>query len=143
MKTKFDIGEWVEAEANVYFNYGYKDEKETGSPNKREMFRQEVSGRRAKKKGRIVGMSYRNIGIVKRGYYDEPNTFTTTKRVLVYLIKEGMINKPFNCLPEDLKRIPAEEFPFCKSHKAWTKEMRKALSEDSKEFPRDEIGRFI
>ena len=141
MKLKFDIGEWVEAKALVYFNYGYQNEQGIRSHDRREMFRLPHQQR----KGRIVGMSYRNIGIIKRTHdYNEPNYFAITKRVLVYLVKEGMINKPFNSLPEDLKRIPAEEFPFCKSHKIiWTKKNRKDFSEYSKCFPRDEKGRFV
>jgi len=141
-KIEFDIGEWVEAKAIVHFNYGYQNDYKIRSPNKREMFRQELGAR--KKKGRVAGMSYRNIGIRKRDYYNEQAIFTTTKRILVYLIKEGMINKPFECLPKDLKKIPPEEFPFCKSYQMkWTEEDREAASEYANSQMRDSKGRFV
>ena len=139
MKLKFKIGDWVETKAIVHFEYDYPENMEKKSILKRRMFKQPI-----KKKGIISGMSYRSIGERRDQYFDEQPQFKTTKRVLVYLIKEGMINTPLECLPKDLKRIPEEYFPFCRSHKViWTKEMRKAFSEDSKKFPRDEKGRWI
>lgn len=139
MKTKFDIGDWVKTKTIVYFDYDYLEDYKKKLFIKRKMFRMLT-----KRKGRIVGMTYRNIGERKEEFWMEQAIFKTTKRILVYLVKEGMINKPFECLPKDLKRIKAEEFPFCKSHKVmWTKEMKKELSEYSKEFPRDKKGRWI
>lgn len=139
MKTEFDIGEWVEAKAIVYFDYDYPENRAKKPILKRKMFKQKIT-----KKGIVSGMSYRNIGERKEPYWNEQAEFKTTKRILVYLIKEGMINKPFECLEKDLKKILPEKFPFCKRHKViWTKEMRQEMSNYAKEFPRDKKGKFI
>lgn len=138
-KTKFKIGDWVETKATVSFEYDFPEEKSLTI--ERTMFRSEYGG---KKRGIFIGMSYRNIGTRKDFYYRDQPTFITKERVLVCLIKEGMINTPIKCLEKDLKKIPAEEFPFCKSHKViWTEEERQKMSEYSKCFPRDKKGRFI
>jgi len=137
-KTKFKIGDWVETKAVVSFSYDYPENRAKKPFLKRRMFRQMTT-----KKGIVSGMSYRNIGERKEPYWDEPAEFKTTKRIPVYLIKEGMINKPFECLEKDLKKIPAEEFPFFKFFQTpWSYRDRERQSEFASSQLRDVKGRW-
>ena len=71
--------------------------------------------------------------------------------VLLYEVKQGMLNKPILVLEEDIERLSSAElilkfryqFPLIYSHKVvYSEEERKIMSEYSKSFPRDEKGRF-
>ena len=134
-KIKFDIGDWVEAKAVVSFGYSFV----YGEENKRRMFLDEV-----KRKGRIVGMVYRCLGIGQPHFgFDCPSTIKIQSKVLVYQIRDGMINIPFECLEEDLTKILPEDFPFCKSYQIpWTDEDRRQMAEYVKDQPRDSKGRW-
>lgn len=135
-KDFFDIGTWVETKATVEFGYD-------GITVKRQMFTSNIGIQ-----GRVVGMTYKAIG-TWTGYskfdWEAENYFTEEKRILVYLIKTGMINKPILCLPGDVKRIfvSTKKFPFVKRYiRKWTEEERQRLREDVKNQTRDSKGRW-
>lgn len=137
-ELEFDIGDWVIVKATVSFGYDLPRQKSLTT--ERIMLR---GVHRRIRKGRFIGVTYRNVGTRKDIYYGEPAIFTTKKRVLVCLVKEGMSNKPLECLLGDLKRIPPEDFPFCKrSQLIWSDEDRNHLREIMKDQPRDSKGRW-
>lgn len=143
-KRAFNFGDWVESIA--YVEFGYTDNLE--EPIKRVLFR-----RRLKIVGRIAGMVYRYEGIVEKekpfvhSYFspdeDPPQTYLhTLKSHKLYLIKQGMINKPYMCLPTDMGRVDARYFPKL-WQTPWRPEHRNALREEMKNHPRDKKGRWI
>lgn len=98
------------------------------------------------KKGIICGMKRRVEGkIVGSNHYGllddyDPPYLNPEKVILLYQVKQGMLNVPMEVLEEDIKFIPAFQIPMLFSE--WNKRERERLSEYSKHFPRDEKGRF-
>jgi len=151
-KITFEFGDWVESIAYVEFGYTtYPEHKGvTNEIHKRELFR-----KRLKIYGRVAGMVYRYTGIieVEEPYfshsYFEPgppvppqNYLHSQKSHRLYLIKQGMMNKPFMCLPTDMGKIPERKFPTL-WQTPWRKEYREYLSKVMKNHPRDKKGRWI
>jgi len=160
-KHNFEFGDWVETEAYIemgYDGFGTKDKL------KRMLFRVKHYKTIC---GRICGMVYRyegnigadNIQILGYDYdYFEPDLpqshLCNIKSRRLYQIKQGMMNKPILCLPEDLKKIPEQiqtdlncVISFTKPHFPilWkTPEgNRQYLRDIMKNHPRDKKGRWI
>jgi len=95
----------------------------------------------------VTGMTYKLEGVVKGGYYgDDPPWFQSHGGKKVYCVRRGMMNKEIHVFPEDLKLLLScdhgEKFPMKRTDVKWTDEDRKFLSEESKNWERDEKGRW-
>ena len=100
----------------------------------------------------IVGGTYFSEGLVE---HDEEwgNYFITKKKIFVYWVRTGFINKPMRVLPKDLKvknddynfliksTMPSP-FPFFKNN-TWSKQERDGLRRIMADVPRDSKGRWI
>lgn len=104
--------------------------------------------------GVIVGASRRYEGVVTGGYnysssWEDPpeyegNHLETTRTVMVWLVRFGMVNKAEAVLDEDL--TPAsiyEDLPIYANACPWDERARKIWSEGAKAQLRDSRGRFI
>ncbi len=100
----------------------------------------------------IVGGTYFSEGLIE---HDEEwgNCFTTKKKIFVYWVRTGFINKPMRVLPKDLriknddynfliKSTMPSPFPFCKNN-SWSKQDREDLRQTMADVPRDSKGRWI
>ncbi len=141
MKSKYQIGDWVEVTATVTFDI---DEK-----NQRKIVRHELPKTFV---AQIVGAANRQVGIYHRGNYDPydggDSAYLECKgTVLVWLVRRGMTNRQIDVLPNDLthgihnvkQSLPWRWTNSCR----WSDEDRKSASEDAKNFPRDpRTGKF-
>ena len=102
-------------------------------------------------RGIIVGACYKHEGIRHAGSSNfngesneyEDSWFESTNRVFFYKIREGMINQEVIALPEDIVSIEPFKIPKLKTHQPeWTEAIRKVISEECKNWPRDEKGRW-
>lgn len=132
-RSRFKIGDWVVAKAYVEFAIDEGERRQF-------RFEKEIHGQ-------ICGAKCRYIGkYVLPSYDEEAGYIRNMKGIMVWLVRIGMTNKPIEILDEDI--MPAvtelrEGVPWRYTRIAWSSEERKVISEYSKDFPRDERGRFV
>ena len=101
----------------------------------------------SEKKGIIVGCKFIAEGkYVKDGYksyYDEPfhHFLKVENKVLVYKIVTGYLNKPTFIMIDSVRILPTPDIPLLDI--GWDDKARKLASEESKNWERDEKGRWI
>ena len=135
-KPRFKIGEWVRAENTVKFDYNGQDER---IPIKQDGIN-----------GVVVGATTRFVGR-GNGY----GKLYIEKALLVWQIRQGYSNKPYEALDEDVVSLEnfddgimllKSDIPFRYNnewHGVGAFERRQNLSNDSKCFDRDKMGRFV
>ena len=137
-KYKYKIGDWVEFKKHIKVNSG------SG-----ERYVYEIGTHRSIR-GQICGAVTRYIGEIKVEEWDyHINSATLIKRkaVILYQVKQGMTNVPYEVREEDIQlieslgfsilgKLPWRYVPYEKFHKQLARE--NALSQ-----PRDSKGRFI
>jgi hypothetical protein len=80
------------------------------------------------------------------GFESEPSYFTFERTVVVWALRLGYRNKEKYFFEEDIKPITRrpteflEDIPYLYS--GWTKEYRKKLSRESKDWPRNDQGQW-
>lgn len=130
-KYKYQIGDWVEFKTYL---------KVTSSDGKRKAH--EI-GLAKSKKGQICGAIVRHLGDIKDSEYgDGPSYLVIRKAVILYQIRDGMINIPYEVREEDIQKIlPQKKLPWRKVYISdWEREQ---MRESAKSQPRDSKGRFI
>jgi hypothetical protein len=102
--------------------------------------------------GQITGVRRIVLGSIiegSSGYMGEdyePNSFNPEKVIMVWEVRTGLTNKPILAYPEDLERVwlrmdmPVPILRSCAI--VYSDVYRKAMSEDSKNWPRDAKGRW-
>lgn len=99
--------------------------------------------------GAIVGGTYlcEGTGHYGGGVYDgayEPSYLSVSKKVFVYLVRKGFINKAMKVLPEDLTPILLTDTPFFYSNRPPISERdRRFLRHLMSTIPRDAKGRWL
>ena len=159
MKNRFKIGDWVVITAKVVANYIDYDENDNplvyeNTFTKKVKYTKRVIEREQIKPavGKVVGMAARMNGKYhrERHNYDplrgsdyESGYLSFTKVIYVWLVRTGMLNKAIEVLDADISLWKGEvkTFPL-KYMSPWSDDLRKAVSENSKTWPRDEKGRW-
>ena len=143
MKRKFlSIGTLVEAYQTAYPFYTNKKERIIG-----------LNKLKNPVVGVIVGATYIIEGSYHGGYSpfgeDDPPYLIENKRHFVYLVRQGLTNKPLKVFPKDISIIifPAAEecdipFLYQKKYK-WTDLDKDMLRKYMKDISRDSKGRWI
>lgn len=130
----FTLGEWVYVKAVVRF---------FARDNKRVMIRQALD---VYYPARIVGATYRQLGKILNGHWEEPAYLEQEETVLVYQVRRGMTNRIIDVLPGDLMPAPGSilrKFPWRHQKKVfWSADARQDAREYAAEIVRDEKGRF-
>ena len=137
-KPRFKIGEWVRAENTVKFDYNINNER--------------IPIKQDSVNGVIVGATTRFVG-KGNGY----GKLYIEKALLVWQIRQGYSNKPYEALDEDVVSLEnnldenddtillKSDIPFrynSEWHGIGAFKRRTAMSLDSQHFTRDEKGRF-
>jgi hypothetical protein len=148
MDTMYQIGDWVEVKSRVEFYYDKDRMRKTREAPYDEPW-----------KGQVVGVATRMLGqyyppetsyspsydsMTDYGEY-EPAYLTWEKTVRVWLVRRGMINLPVEVSSQGLEiTTPEEQLPWMWTNPLrCTKEYRSMLSRESRDWPRDEKGRWI
>ena len=141
-KPKFRIGQWVEFSAVASACY-----EPVGTPYN-QTYRRTIERHETflkPKLGQIVGAAYKKEGMLKARSYEENGSLYVEKTVLVWLIRDGYINKPYEVFEEDISFFGFSGglvLPWKRASPYWTKKTRAVFSKDSKDWPRDKKGRF-
>jgi len=147
-KYKYKIGDWVEVEAIVNFYYDGGNQRQIQRISK--IFIGQVCGIRNRFLGKYIGGDSSGYSLDD---YD-PAYLEVDKTIEVYLVTEGMMNKPHMVLEEGMvssskgilsdkeRKLPKKYIPFSYKDKKTLSELMKDMS---KKFPlpRDEKGRFV
>jgi len=157
MKNRFEIGDWVIVTAKVSIDYIDYD-KDGNQLSNIDLYTKIKNTRRViiSKEinpivGKVVGMAARMKGdyysgnrqYSYNGEYDyEPGYLSNTKVIYVWLVRTGMLNKQIEVLDSDISLHKGKkDFPL-KYMPPWSDDLRKAVSIDSKDYPRDKKGRW-
>ena len=160
-KISFKIGDWVRVKARTEVGYETEEEFEKGKrlgnikhtrklrrvPYTHEGVIGQIVGARRKMFGELKGGSTLNSYTGAEDYTD--GYLEVQNSVIVWLVRPGYLNKPIEAVEEDIER-PGEwisdELPWFSSSFDTSEErrekIRKEMSKDSKDWPRDEKGRF-
>jgi len=137
---KYKIGDWVEFKTYL---------KVTSCDSKRQAHQIELA---KSKIGQICGAIIRHLGDIKTDQYDYHNDqayLIIRKAIILYQVRDGMINVPYEVREEDLKKMDAldlhsagiKNIPWRKVYLSkWHKEF---MSNQAKSQQRDNKGRFI
>lgn len=140
---KYKIGDWVEFKTYI---------KVSSCDGRREAH--EI-GLARPKFGQVCGAIVRHLGRIKShewDYHNDQAFLVIRKAIILYQVRDGMINIPFEVKEEDLKKIDDLDIhgAFLSSHKVlpwkktylskWHKEF---MSNQAKSQPRDAKGKFI
>ena len=139
---RFPIGRYVQASHTITMGY------DEGS---RVVVRKEDSVN-----GQVVGLKRFFTGHVEKtsegydhmgSYYCSEGYVANAKSVVVWAIRQGMLNRPVYALDEDVDDNIfwcSELFPVMHSIKVrWTQEDRRRLREEIRDIPRDSKGRWV
>lgn len=146
MEIKFEIGNWVKVTHIAKPEYN----------NNGQRFIKSISITSSPIIGQFVGARYKNTGEYIPGDYPhyktfdnddyDPALFICGKRVLVYLISIGLLNKPIEAFPKHVhktltgdKKLP--NFKYFKH--PWSKENKEFMRNEMKDWPRDFKGKWI
>jgi hypothetical protein len=135
-KYKYQIGDWVgfKTYIKVASSDGHRKAYEVGL---------------AKEKfGQICGAIVRHLGDIKsyEDFSGRDNYLVIRKAVILYQVRDGMINIPFEIREEDIRCI--EEAHYVHKKIPWKKVYisdweREQMRESAKTQPRDSKGRFV
>lgn len=147
MTYKFKIGDWVKVSGGVLAEYdGFNNRLVSAYDFP---FPQPVIGQ-------VVGGTFMCEGTVESYFEDyggplgldgggTVTEFKASKRVFVYLIREGFLNRELRALPEQVEKCeaPKHGLPRMLTGFHWDDEAREQMREIAKDAPRDSKGRFI
>lgn len=160
MKPKFNIGDYVEARPSSieYADEPYKDEYGTWhirqlDKTDGEEYHKTICKKSYKIKGVIVGATRRFLGIHRHetlsgdfnDTYESPYLEITGSK-LFWKIRQGYLNKAVEALEEDIrliepvKSVKRKQIPL--KYADTSRINWKSVSQDSKNWPRDEKGRW-
>jgi len=126
---KYMIGDYVEVKATVipkYIKHGIR-----------------ILARTEKlQRGKITGIKKMFTG--KVNYDFEDRCFEQNECIAVWEIRAGLLNKPIYALDKDVIKCERHQpFPLLAANSyKWSEQDKRNLSEDSKNWPRDEKGRW-
>lgn len=140
-KYKYKIGDWVEFK--TYLKVRSSDGKRCAH---------EV-GLAKSRKGQICGAIVRHLGDIKNYHWDDhspidQNYLVIRKAVILYQVRDGMINIPYEVREEDLQQVFAPDVKHPKMRLPWRKVRisswtKQQLSSKANAQQRDSKGRFI
>lgn len=139
-KYKFKIGDWVS------FKRRYEINSSSG-----ERYAYEI-GMHKPIIGQICGAVIRYIGKIKTedwDYHNQAAVLVPEKSIILYQVRDGMINKPFEVKEEDIKEIDAlglfeagiDEIPW--KSVFISKSFREGAAEQAASMKRNDKGQFI
>lgn len=137
---KHEIGDWVDFKTYL---------KVTSCDGKRQAHKIELV---RSKIGQICGAIVRHLGDIKsdeEDYHNFNSFLIIRKAVVLYQVRDGMLNVPYEVREEDIRKIDALDLHSAGIKKLpWKKVQltewaRKALSQQAKSQQRDAKGRFI
>jgi len=156
MQYQYSIGQWVACRGTVEAEYENTEDEPICAPNApRKLVRTDYSNSEKVPIGQISGMKRLFLGKYRprQGYmdvdgggYEDPYLKVESSQ-LVYLVRQGMLNKEIQVLLEDLKPLekgsykaplPILHSPPCKID---TRD-RQMLSKEAQSWPRDAKGRW-
>jgi hypothetical protein len=96
--------------------------------------------------GQVVGLAVRHDGKMECPLnYEEGAYFISENTHVFWQVKFGLMNKPIYVRTCDMRLATideVEDLPKMCVHNYWTDAMRRAMSEDSKNWGRDSKGRW-
>lgn len=113
---RFTVGQWVQVGRTVEARYPTKMNK-SGTDYQRSQ-RREMWVHEAGWPAVVVGATRIRLGTRIPGSYGgdpewaEPPGFKVSRTVLVYLVRQGMLNRQHKCLPQHLTLIDTQELPW-------------------------------
>jgi hypothetical protein len=141
IKPKFQIGDWVRVKAYVEFNYDHEKRVADKTNLEKPII------------GQIVGARRKFLGQYKSGGYDDPAYLAVSGSIIVWLVRDGYLNKPYEVLEEDVsyyrlldiriihKSTPI--LPWRKTNMTWSESDKADLRKIMKDVPRDSKGRWV
>jgi hypothetical protein len=141
IKPKFQIGDWVKCKAYVEFDYN----PEQRVVNKTNLEKPII--------GQIVGAKRKFMGQYKPGGYDDQAYLAVNGSLVVWLVRDGYLNKPYEVLEEDVELYLTEDIrlihkstpilPWRKTNMTWSESDKAYLRKLMKDVPRDSKGRWL
>ena len=137
VKPKFQIGDWVSIKAYVKFDYP----NDIRTPLSHKLEKPII--------GQIVGARMKFLGKFVSGGYDDQSYLAVSGSVIVWLVRDGYLNKPYEVLEEDVFPDYAmhsewdRKLPWRKTNMTWTDSDKADLRKLMKDVPRDSKGRWI
>jgi hypothetical protein len=133
-KPKFQIGDWVKCKA--YVTFGYDHEQRAVDKTHKPII------------GQIVGAKRKFMGQYKPGGYDDQAYLSVSSSVIVWLVRDGYLNKPYEVLEEDIElqevvQNTFKKIPWRKTNMAWDDSDKAELRKLMKDIPRDSKGRWL
>lgn len=138
-KYTYKIGDWVSFDKCIMVH------SQEG-----ERYAHEV-GFSKRKLGQICGAIVRYLGEIRHKEWDykkDHGFLVIRKSVIMYQVRNGMINVPFEVLEKDLMGVQFMHPPFTKKpnmpwkHVHYSESLRKHMAQIAKDQPRDSKGRF-
>lgn len=112
-KTRFKIGDWVDIK-------GRKKEGDLKNFPQLRLSEENITGQ-------ICGVTYRKQGSTDWSYDQPPYFYESGKPIAVWLIRDGMTNKPYDALDEDVflcvPSLESRELPW-RCQRNWKGEKR-------------------
>jgi hypothetical protein len=143
IKPKFQIGDWVRVKAYVKFDYP----NNVRTPLSQKLEKPII--------GQIVGARMKFLGKFVSGGYDNQSYLAVSGSVIVWLVRDGYLNKPYEVLEEDVELLTYEywaqctkligkiNLPWRKTNMTWTDSDKADLRKIMKDVPRDSKGRWV
>jgi hypothetical protein len=157
-KIRFKIGDWVKVRARTYFYYDKNDERQIEVVLIKEPRYGQIVGARRKFLGKFEKPSGVRYGFMGEYIEGDQSYLTVKSSVLVWLVREGYLNKELEVLEEHVGHmlnppiekdifkfeVPKKSIPWIKQDKYNLNEKeRNDLKEAMKHVPRDAKGRWI
>lgn len=140
-KFKFKIGDFVKVSGSLSVGYNGDKRRITrirwGSHNDF---------------GQVVGATFLPLGFRTAAHWDEPSHFAVKgKKVFVWLVRMGLLNKSIRVLEEDLEKVSdivssteMRNLPNIKKEEIeWSRRDREVQRQIMKTMPRDKNGRWV
>jgi hypothetical protein len=144
VKPKFQIGDWVSVRAYVKFDYP----NDIRTPLSHKLEKPII--------GQIVGARMKFLGKFVSGGYDDQSYLAVSGSIIVWLVRDGYLNKPYEVLEEDVElhhdtheecfrftHAKDPKLPWRKTNMTWTESDKADLRKLMKDVPRDSKGRWL
>ncbi len=143
-KLNYKIGDWVKV-YKVIERHEDEDNNITFKSKEVKPFYAQITGATRRQEGKIHYHKYNHSYISEFDGGYEPGYLDVKNTVFVWKVRRGMTNKEIEVFEKDMNYMMNYAFfklPL-RFNSEWTKEAREEMSKISKDFPRDEKGRWI
>ena len=151
-KKRFKIGDWVHVKATMTTDYELVDGKQTKVVIKDPSnITGQIVGLKRFCLGKYYGGTHPIYPISVNNYFEpddfDPSYLLVTSTILVWEVKEGMLNKVIYACDEDVSdgvlTYPGQRVPLLHSIKpSWTHQDRQNLRCETAKVPRDKKGQW-